>query len=173
MSFKFLSPQELYKRLGEGENIILLDTLMDDHFRAVHLPDAINACVYEVIFLDNVSRLVPGEDSEIVVYGSSDKSLDAVTAAEKLTGAGYRDVSVLKGGVKDWKAAGYELQGDDISALERAESVLLFRRGFLYRRLRTERHLLVWEERKLDPLRNCSIVLRQDRHKSRPGRRFF
>ncbi len=122
MSSKFLSPQDLHKRLREGEKIILLDTLPDDHFKAVHLPGAVNACVYEVIFLDNVSRLVPGKDHVIVAYGSSDKSLDAVIAAEKLTGAGYRDVSVLKGGIKDWKAAGYELEGDDISTLERMDS---------------------------------------------------
>jgi rhodanese-related sulfurtransferase/polyisoprenoid-binding protein YceI len=122
MSFKSLSPHDLHKSLSEGKPIIILDTLSDDHFKAVHLPGALNACVYEVVFLDNVSRLIPEKDQEIVVYGSGGNSMDAVTAAEKLAGAGYRDVSVLNGGLKDWKAAGYELQGDDIGALERLDS---------------------------------------------------
>jgi rhodanese-related sulfurtransferase/polyisoprenoid-binding protein YceI len=122
MSFSFLSPQDLRNRLSEGKTVILLDTLMEDRFQAVHLPGALNACVYEMVFLDNVSRLIPEKDREIVVYGSSNKSLDAVTAAEKLVGAGYRDVSVLNGGIRDWKVAGYELEGEDVGALERMDS---------------------------------------------------
>ncbi len=119
MSFKMLSPKALHDRLKEGSPFILIDVLVEDHFRAIHLPGAINACVYEVVFLDNIAGLIPEKDKEIVVYGSSNKSLEAVTAAEKLVGAGYQDVSVLDGGIKGWKSAGYELKGDDIGALER------------------------------------------------------
>jgi rhodanese-related sulfurtransferase/polyisoprenoid-binding protein YceI len=121
MSFKMLSPKALHDRLKEGSPFILLDILMEDHFRAIHLPGAINACVYEVVFLDNIAGLIPEKNQEIVVYGSSNKSLDAVTAAEKLFSAGYQDVSVLDGGIKDWKKAGYGLEGDDIGALEQVD----------------------------------------------------
>ena len=121
MSFKMLSPKALHDRLKVGSPFILIDILVEDHFRAIHLPGAINACVYEVVFLDNIAGLIPEKDQEIVVYGSSNKSLEAVTAAEKLAGAGYQDVSVLDGGIKDWKSAGYELEGDDIGALERVD----------------------------------------------------
>ncbi len=121
MGFRLLSPKALHDRLREHTPCILIDTLMDDHFRAVHLPGAINVCVYEVIFLDNIARLIPGKDQEIVVYGSSDKSLDALTAAEKLTSVGYQRVSVLDKGLAGWRASGYKLEGEDVGILERVE----------------------------------------------------
>ena len=122
MSFKMLSPKDLHDRIIKGAPFILIDVLMEDHFRAVHLPGAINACVYEIIFLNTIAGLIPEKDQEIVVYGSSNKSLEAVTAAEKLLCAGYRDVSVLDGGIKDWKAAGYGLEGCDLDMLARVDS---------------------------------------------------
>ncbi|MGO9146877.1 MAG: rhodanese-like domain-containing protein [Desulfomonilia bacterium] len=124
MTSRIVSPQILYDRLKEGEPIVLIDVMVDDHFRDVHLPGAISVCVYEIIFLDNIARLIPGKDSEIVIYGSSDRSLEAATAAEKLVGAGYRDVSVLQGGLKGWKASGYELEGEDIGIVDRVGPAL-------------------------------------------------
>jgi rhodanese-related sulfurtransferase/polyisoprenoid-binding protein YceI len=121
MSFQLLLPKALHEKIKEGSPFILLDIQMEDYFKAIHLPGALNACVYEVVFLDNISGLIREKDQEIVVYGSSDNSLDAVTAAEKLIGAGYQDVNVLDGGIKDWKEAGYKLEGDDLDILERVD----------------------------------------------------
>lgn len=122
MSMDMLSPQALHERLGDKRPVVLVDTLVEEHFRAVHLPGAVNVCVYEVVFLENIAGLIPDRDQEIVVYGSSDKSLDAVTAAEKLDGAGYRQVRVLEGGLMAWKAAGYPLKGRDVGVLDRVET---------------------------------------------------
>jgi polyisoprenoid-binding protein YceI/rhodanese-related sulfurtransferase len=119
-----LSPNVLYRRMKTEKPVILIDPVMEDHFRAVHLPGAINICVYEIIFLDNIAKVIPEKDREIVVYGSTEKSLEAVTAAEKLIGAGYRDVSVLEDGIKGWKTLGYDLDGDDVGILERVEPAL-------------------------------------------------
>ena len=124
MTSKIVSPQILYDRLKDGERIVIIDVMVDDQFRVVHLPGAINVCVYEIIFLDNIARLIPEKDSEIVIYGSSDQSLEEATAAEKLVGAGYRDVSVLQGGLKGWKASGYELEGEDIGIVDRVGPAL-------------------------------------------------
>ncbi|MGD0210334.1 MAG: rhodanese-like domain-containing protein [Desulfomonilia bacterium] len=124
MTSRIVSPQILYDRLKERDRIVLIDVMVDDHFRIVHLPGAINVCVYEIIFLDNIARLIPEKDSEIVIYGLSDQSLEAATAAEKLVGAGYRDVSVLQGGLKGWKASGYELEGEDIGIVDRVEPAM-------------------------------------------------
>jgi rhodanese-related sulfurtransferase len=126
MTSRIILPQVLHDRLKEGEPIVLIDVMVDDHFRAVHLPGAINVCVYETIFLDNIAGLIPGKDAEIVIYGSSDRSLEAATAAEKLVGAGYCSVSVLQSGLKGWKASGYELEGEDIGIVDRVEPVLTY-----------------------------------------------
>jgi rhodanese-related sulfurtransferase len=124
MRIKMMSPKVLHDRLKDGRPIALIDVLVDDHFKAVHLPGAMNACVYEIIFLDTIAGLKPGKDSEIVVYGANDKSMEAATAAEKLIGTGYLNVSVLEGGLKGWKASGYELEGEDAGVLERVEPAL-------------------------------------------------
>ena len=124
MTSRIVQPQVLYDRLKERGRIVLIDVMVDDHFRVVHLPGAINVCVYEIIFLDNIARLIPEKDSEIVIYGLSDQSLEAATAAEKLVGAGYRNVSVLQGGLKGWKASGYELDGEDIGIVDRVEPAM-------------------------------------------------
>jgi len=121
MSIKMISPQVLHDSLKDHKPIFIIDTMVDDHFRSVHLPGAINICVYEVVFLENIARLIPEKGQMIVVYGSNDNSLEAATAAEKLVGAGYQDVSMLRGGLMGFKALGYKLEGEDVGVLERVE----------------------------------------------------
>jgi len=107
-----ISAEDLHKRLAAGEPLVVIDTLPSDHFQKAHLPGAENACVFEVVFLDNVKRIVPEQDRKIVLYGSSNWTMDAVTAAEKLVRAGYRNVFVLEGGLRHWATQGYALEGD-------------------------------------------------------------
>ena len=108
--------------LNNGENLTLIDTLTNLHYNKVHIVKSKNACVFEVGFLDNVNELLPKKDETIVLYGFSKKTMDAVTAAEKLSRAGYQNVSILDGGLKEWKRMGYELEGDDPGIIERTEA---------------------------------------------------
>ncbi len=124
MALKTVSPEVLRERLGEGKPIALIDVLVDDHFKAVHLPGAVNVCVYEIVCLENMAKLIPDKDREIVVYGSGDRSLEAVNAAEKIVDAGYRNVSMLQGGLDGWKALGYAVE--DTAVLEWVEQALPF-----------------------------------------------
>ena len=121
MALKILSPEILHERLREGKPIAIIDLLVEDRFAAVHLPGAVNVCVYEVVFLEKIAKLIPDKDRQIVVYGSGDTSLEAIDAARKLVNAGYVDVSMLRGGLSGWKALGYPLEGEDPTAAERAE----------------------------------------------------
>ena len=111
-AFKKISAEDLHGKLEAGEDIILIDTLPNSYFQQVHLPGAENACVFEVVFLENVSNITNDRACEIVVYGSSEKSMDAVTAADKLVRAGFENVTALEGGLKRWRALGYDLEGD-------------------------------------------------------------
>jgi polyisoprenoid-binding protein YceI/rhodanese-related sulfurtransferase len=111
-AFRRISAKDLRKKLDEGRDVILIDTLTSEHFQKAHLPGARNACVFEVVFLENVGNITRDEKSDIVVYGSSEKSMDAETAAEKLLRAGYKNVTALEGGLKKWRTLGFELEGD-------------------------------------------------------------
>ncbi|HAA03178.1 MAG TPA: sulfurtransferase [Syntrophobacteraceae bacterium] len=113
-----ISASQLKSWLNQGLNVLLVDTLPEDHFKKRHLPRAKNACVYEVIFLQRMEDLVKDHTGRLVLYGSSTASRDAVTAAEKLARAGYRDLCVLEGGLRAWREAGYPLEGEAPEGLD-------------------------------------------------------
>ncbi len=110
--FKSIEVEELMERINNKDSLILIDTLPGVHFEKVHLPGARGACVFEVSFLEQVQAIAAGIKSEIILYGSSSRSMDALTAAEKLQREGYENVSILIGGLEAWRAMGYEIQGD-------------------------------------------------------------
>jgi rhodanese-related sulfurtransferase len=111
--FSRISSKELHRKLNKNDGFVLIDVLPNDHFNLGHLPGAKNACVFEVVFLENITKVVTTKDQEIVVYGSSAKSMDAVTAAEKLVRADYKNVQALEGGIQEWLSLGFEIEGDE------------------------------------------------------------
>ena len=110
--YKSLEPDELMERITNKESFILIDTLTGSHFEKVHLPGARSACVFEVTFPEQIEAIAESKRAEIVLYGSSGRSRDALTAAEKLQREGYENISVLNGGIEAWRARKFELQGD-------------------------------------------------------------
>ena len=110
--YKFLEPDELMERIKNKESFILIDTLTGTHFEKVHLPGARSACVFEVSFPEQIEAIAESKRAEIVLYGSSGRSRDALTAAEKLQREGYENISVLNGGIEAWRARKFEFQGD-------------------------------------------------------------
>jgi rhodanese-related sulfurtransferase len=112
--FKELSPEELHRWTKKDTTFYLIDTLKFDIFSRSHLPNARNACIFEVTFVDQVKSIADDINSEIVLYGASNRSLDAITAAEKLEQSGYRYIYVLKGGIEAWRSAGFSLEGEAV-----------------------------------------------------------
>ncbi len=111
---KEIMANELRRWLDDDKRFTLVDTLGGDHFQRVHLPGASNACVFEVTFIDQFKNITEDKEAEIVLYGSSSRSMDATKAAEKLVREGYRSVSVLQGGLEAWRSAGLALAGEGI-----------------------------------------------------------
>jgi polyisoprenoid-binding protein YceI len=111
-STKSIATDELRELLQSGRPVLLMDVLPNSRYQQVHLPGAVNACVFEVTFLTQVAALAKGKSGAIVIYGASGQTLDAVTAADKLLRNGYTDVSVLSDGLAGWQAAGHPVEGD-------------------------------------------------------------
>ncbi|MDB9529499.1 rhodanese-like domain-containing protein [Oscillatoria sp. CS-180] len=105
---------DLKARLDWGEPAL---TIIDVRDRALfnerHVMGAISMSVTELVNRA-LSTLELGRD--IYVYASTDE--EATIAAEQLRAAGYAKVSVLRGGVAAWKAAGFptETTGNAIAA---------------------------------------------------------
>jgi len=118
---KKISPETVHQKITGSEELVLIDVLTQDHFNKAHLPGAINACVFEVLFIENVIKRVSDKNTVIIVYGSSEKSMDALKAVEKLMREGYRNVFAMEGGLKQWAASGMEVVGKDPAFLEQTE----------------------------------------------------
>ena len=123
VNLRKISAEKLRQKLTEMNEICLIDTLPGDHFKKVHIPGAINVCVFEVSFKENVKKLVPDKNKEIIVYGSSSKSMDALTAAEKLAREGYRNVFALEGGLKQWLKLGMKVDGKGSAFIEQTDKL--------------------------------------------------
>ncbi len=140
-----ISARDVRRWMDEHRDFVLVDTLTNDHYTSVHLPNAKNACVFEVTFLDQMKAIVSDKDQAIVVYGSSDKSKDAVTAAEKLVRAGYTKVHTLNGGLAAWREVDYPLEGEQAYASEVPADELRIENGTY--RVNTDKSVIEWTGR--------------------------
>jgi polyisoprenoid-binding protein YceI len=116
-----ISAGELKSLLDSGGTVRLIDVLPPEYYGERHISGAINACVYEVAFLENLTNLVNDRDTPLVMYGAGARSREASVAVEKLRRAGYREVRELAGGLAAWQAAGYAVeQGEGPAVAEMA-----------------------------------------------------
>ncbi len=104
--------RDLKELMVEDSGLMLIDLLPPDHFRDVHIPNAKNACVFFVSFLDDLAKIVSDKKEQVIVYGASIRSHDTRMAIEKMTRAGYLNIYELEGGLEAWNEAGYELAGE-------------------------------------------------------------
>ena len=142
IKFDYLTPKELSLWIEEKKSFFLIHTLTGTHFQKVHLPGAQNACVFEVTFLDQMNSITADKNAEIVLYGSSERSMDALTAAEKLKLDGYQRIMILKGGIESWRALGYPLEGESADIVPDPEVRLLLPEGQY--RIDTDQSMIEW-----------------------------
>ncbi len=106
-----MNANELNKLQQSGESHLLLNVLPEEIHAARRIPGSLNACVYEMVFLDKVAELAPSKETPIIVYGAGGSSLDSKVAAERLRAAGYSRVSCFEDGLAGWEAAGLPFEG--------------------------------------------------------------
>ncbi len=104
-----ITAHELQKLLAD-DSVFLLDVLLPEDFACRHIAGAGNACVYEMVFLETVEKLVPDRERAVVVYDDSGTTLAARTAQEKLERSGYQNVAILAGGINGWCDVGFEVE---------------------------------------------------------------
>lgn len=107
-----INSDELNALIRRQDSFVLIDVLPAEYYEDAHLPGAKNACVYDVTFLEQVGQLAADKERAIVVYGSGPRNLASATAAEKLLHAGYGNVFDYRGGLEDWMAAGFGVEGN-------------------------------------------------------------
>ena len=98
-------PAELKTMLNDGGELALLDVREEGVFSKSHLLFAVPCPLSRLE--QRIAALVPRKATRIVLCDAGGKL--ALRAAKKLMHFGYRNLSILDGGIDGWKAAGYEL----------------------------------------------------------------
>ena len=115
-----IAAQEVSDFLERGEGV-LLDVLFNEHFERRHIKGALSACVYEMVFLEEVEKVtsaLSGKSTLVVLYGADSKSCEAGVAAEKLLRAGYENVAVYGGGLDEWSEKSLPMEGTALDATD-------------------------------------------------------
>jgi polyisoprenoid-binding protein YceI len=100
----------LSRLIESASDLTILDILLPELYQSHHIPGAVNACIYEPVFLDAVARLIPDKSTPVVVYDTSKRSQASSCAAIKLSRQGYANVCDLTEGLEGWIAAGFALE---------------------------------------------------------------
>ena len=154
---KKITAEELQKLLTESAGATIVDTLPAEVYAKRHIPESKNACVYEVVFPDQVRELAPRLDQDIIVYGSSFHSRDSLAAAEKLLRFGYERVYVLEGGIAAWQQQGFPVKGDEINTVgDPATRLMIDDRVY---RVDPEHSLIEWTGRNANNKHEGSVRL--------------
>jgi rhodanese-related sulfurtransferase len=101
---KQITRDELKNMFDEGLNFMLIDARGHAAYEKEHIPNAVS------IPSDHLGvHLMKHEtrESTIVTYCSSFDCEASTIAAKKLESYGFKNVLEFKGGLKDWKEAGY------------------------------------------------------------------
>lgn len=101
-----ITKEDLKTKLDKNHNFKLIMTLGAFHFMAKRIPGS--------IFFDNpeamTSKLL--KDEEIVVYCTEELCVASQIAYRILVSKGFTNVKRYSGGIKEWEASGYPLEGE-------------------------------------------------------------
>jgi rhodanese-related sulfurtransferase len=98
--------EELKAELDGGQELKLVMAMHQKHFEAAHIPGSV-----QLFDLEQAHALLH-EDDHIVVYCSDRHCAASRLVGQKLIDAGYVHVRHYPGGLSDWLAAGYPLEGE-------------------------------------------------------------
>lgn len=115
MKLPTVTPADIRRALLLREEIALLDLRYEAAFATGHPLFAANMAV-DRIAIEAETRL-PRKDVPIVLYDGVDGLVGP--GAERLAALGYTNISALDGGLKAWRAAGYEVF-EDVNSYSKA-----------------------------------------------------
>lgn len=103
---KLITKDELKNKLDNKEDFKLVMVLGEWQFKAMHIPTSIH--------IDNIEtgKRLLNKDDEIVVYCANVNCVASVYAYQLLEKNDFTNVKRYAGGVEDWEAAGYPLEGE-------------------------------------------------------------
>ena len=114
-----ISREELKGKLDRGEDFKLAMALSPRAYEAKRIPGSINIVSEEQgrgLMTEGVS---PAD--EIVVYCTGGDCMSSLQAYKRLVELGFTNVRHYPGGLSDWEAAGYPLEGSLVGSNDAVE----------------------------------------------------
>jgi rhodanese-related sulfurtransferase len=109
-----IARESLRTLIYSGADVVLVDVLSPDSYRAGHLPGAINIPVNDIE--EEAPKRLARADI-VVVYCASRECHASRAAAQELESLGYVHVIEYEGGLADWREASYPLEsGQPVAA---------------------------------------------------------
>jgi rhodanese-related sulfurtransferase len=103
--------ETLNRVLSQGSAMRVLNVLPEEAFAKEHIPGSSNIPLHQGNFTWKVEAAVGSKDRRIVVYCANNECSASKDAAHQLEKAGFTNVFAYEGGMKDWKEAGYPIEG--------------------------------------------------------------
>jgi rhodanese-related sulfurtransferase len=103
-----ISREELKSKLDRSEPLKLVMVMPDWAYTARHIPGSFACITWE----EAAALLEP--DDDIILYCSDPACMNSYHAYEVLSQHGYRHLCHYAGGLLDWEAAGYPLEGESV-----------------------------------------------------------
>jgi rhodanese-related sulfurtransferase len=101
--------EELKSALDADADIKLVMAMHETHYEQAHIPGSVQ------LFSPDQAEALLQIDDDIVVYCSNRSCSASRIVAQKLIDAGYANVRHYPGGLAEWLAAGYPLEGSAAS----------------------------------------------------------
>lgn len=109
---KRITKEELKEMKDKGEDFELINVLGEEVFEKEHIQGSINIPSAKE-FGDKIREKYPDKNTKIVVYCASFECNASPAAAKRLEQMGYTNIYDYEGGMKDWKEAGYPIEGKE------------------------------------------------------------
>ncbi len=107
---------QLKTLLVRAESFVLLDARDRNSFEREHIRGAVNMPVARIEF-DSPGAI--DRDELVIVYSDGPSCGANAVGADKLVTIGYKSVMRFKGGLAEWKEAGYPVEGKGESEAEK------------------------------------------------------
>jgi rhodanese-related sulfurtransferase len=103
-----INANNLKSMFERNEDILLVDVLPPDHYSSQHIPGAVNIPLSQNDFASAVERAAQSKEQKVVVYCANEDRDLSPKAAERLSRSGFENVNDFRGGIEEWKSAGFE-----------------------------------------------------------------
>lgn len=106
-----ISTKDLKGLMDRGERFTLVNVLARPAFDKEHICGSVNIDINSPDF-DKTAKSTLNRDERIIVHCSGPECTASEKAGNSLLDLGFRNVERYKGGIEEWKKAGYCMEGE-------------------------------------------------------------